>query len=348
MIIFRCNAGPQVGFGHLMRCRTLALKLKEKGMSCIMVGPDTAYANVADKNIFKNWISVSDWVSSAADCERLVGIAKHYRAGWLVLDDYRVDENYQLHLHDAGVKWLQFDGAACQPLWADLILNANPAVQSSDYTGLVRNPDAQLLLGPAYALLRSEFPHPRQKSPGGPLEDVLVTFGGGDDRGAVEFVLTTLLPRATENLNVTILSGAANVRNKSLERWIAQHGEGRVRLLINPDEVAPLFAEAQLVIMAGGTTTYEAASCGAPMILMTIASNQVLQSRAWQQLGAAEYLGAFDEVDAASLAECFGHLQHDDLRRLAMSQAGRQAVDGRGAERVAHHVVELVESESLQ
>src|SRR5690554_290461 len=148
MIIFRCNAGPQVGLGHLMRCRTLALKLKEKSMSCIMVGPDASHANLVDTNIFEDWVSVPDWVSSAADCERLIEIAKHYHAGCLVLDDYRVDENYQLNLHDAGLKWLQFDGAACQPLWANLILNTNPAVQPSDYTGLVRNPDARLLLGP--------------------------------------------------------------------------------------------------------------------------------------------------------------------------------------------------------
>lgn len=348
MIVFRCNAGPQVGFGHLVRCRALAGELNRLGMPCMMVGPSTAYATAEDRESFLYWFMEDTWCSPEKDAQLLLGIASTYGAVAAVIDDYRVNECYQKVLASEGLRWLQFDGNASQPLWADLILNANPAVQSGDYTGLVRNPDAQLLLGPTCALLRSEFPQPRQKSPGGPLEDVLVTFGGGDDRGAVEFVLTTLLPRTTVSLNFTVLSGAANVRNPSLERWIAQHDEGRVRLLINPDEVAPLFAEAQLVIMAGGTATYEAASCGAPMLLMTIAANQVLQSRAWQQLGAAEYLGAFDEVDAASLEECFGHLQHDGIRRTAMSQVGCQAVDGRGAERVAQHLVKLGETGSLQ
>ena len=77
----------------------------------------------------------------------MIELARHYDASFLVLDDYRIDESYQLSLRTAGLKWLQFDIAATNPLWADIIVNANPAVNAHDYTSVLRNQEVRLCLG---------------------------------------------------------------------------------------------------------------------------------------------------------------------------------------------------------
>lgn len=341
MIVFRCNAGPQVGLGHLVRCRALAAALHRLGVPCLMVGPPREYVTADDQALFRDWIAQEAWPSPEADAERLLEIARAHGATAAVLDDYRIDEGYQQVLATEGLRWLQFDAAAGQPLWADLILNANPAVRPGDYADVVRNRNAQLLLGPAYAVLRPEFSPPRQRAPEEPLEQVLVTFGGGDDRGAIELALSSLIPQSPPALRFVVISGAANPRNSRLKRWIELHGDGRVQLLINPPRVANVLASCQLAVMAGGTTTYEAAACGLPMLLITVAQNQVPQARAWEGLGAAIYLGQLSDVDPRRLVESFA-LMESDVVRFDMLRACRSAVDGRGAQRVARHLAGLL------
>jgi len=334
-VVFRCNASPVVGYGHLTRCRALAQALLRQGETCVMVGPDAADARPEDQDIFSDWIPVPDWPSANEDATRLVDLARRLDACWAVLDDYRVDENHQLTLRAAGLRWVQFDGTARKPLWADLIVNANPAAHPEDYANVLRNPETRLLLGPRYAILRPEFASVVPRDPHRPVRRILVTFGGGDDRGAIKFVLSTLLPETPSTIEFLVISGARNPRNPSLIEWIERCGQGRVRLHIDPPQVAPLFLSCDLAVMAGGTTTYEAACCGLPMILLTIANNQVPQSRAWATSGIAEYIGDLYNIGPQHLLDPFRRLYTTSPTCQSMAINGRKTVDGAGAHRMS-------------
>lgn len=337
-VVFRCNAGPEIGFGHLVRCRALAHALHEKGEDCVMVGPDQSYAKPEDHELFEDWIPVPNWPSSADDAQRLIGISQAQQAKWLVLDDYRVDETYQLALRKAGLRWLQFDGSASKPQWADFVVNANPAARAEDYTSVLRNPDTQLLLGPAYSILRPEFDQVTAREPGRTLKKILVTFGGGDDCGANQFVLSTLLPITTPDQHFLVISGATNPSNPSLKQWIETHGQGRVSLHIDPDLVAQLFASCDLAVMAGGNTTFEAAACGLPMIIVTIADNQWSQAEGWAAHGAAVYAGPLGAVDNARLQAAFIRAA-EPKRRCSLSIRAFKLMDRDGVVRIANAVV---------
>ncbi len=284
MILFRCNAGPQIGFGHLTRCRALAFALQVQGASCMMVGPDHAYVNEEDSSVFDAWLP-QVWDNAESDALQLVKLAERYGAKKLVLDDYRVNEAYQLVLRNKGLKWLQFEARTSQPIWADIVLSASPSAKKEDYGHILHNPDTQLLLGPKFAVLRPEFANIKPRNPEHPIKKVLVTFGGGDDRGAIHFVLSTLLSITSSDLTFLVISGEHNPRNAEYLEWIKKHGEERVNFLVNPRPIAPLFMECDLAVMAGGTMTFEAACCGLPMLLITIADNQVQQATAWEELG---------------------------------------------------------------
>ena len=119
MILFRTNASPQVGFGHLTRCRALAMVLRRAGKRCVMVGPDSSFAKPGDDAVFDEWLPESEWPSSQEDALKTIRIAQKHQADCLVLDDYRIDEAYQLAIRAAGLRWLQFGGTASKPLWAD-------------------------------------------------------------------------------------------------------------------------------------------------------------------------------------------------------------------------------------
>jgi len=330
-VIFRCNAGPEIGFGHLVRCRALAHALYQKGKHCVMVGPDQSYVKPADHELFEDWIPVADWSSSADDAQRLIDIAQAHQSKWLVLDDYRVDETYQLELRKFGLRWLQFDGSASKPLWANIVVNANPAAKVEDYAEVLRNADTQLLLGPRYAILRPEFDHVVPREPWRPVKKILVMFGGGDDRGAIQLVLSALLPVTKPDQQLIVITGAENPNNQTLMEWIDAHDKGRVDLYIEPNNVAQLMVSCDLAVMAGGTSTYEAVRCGLPMILITIADNQISQSRAWSKIGKAVYLGCLGSVRTEEIASVMVNIQNYFDFSKSYSQASLLTTNGSSA-----------------
>jgi UDP-2,4-diacetamido-2,4,6-trideoxy-beta-L-altropyranose hydrolase len=334
MILFRTDATPQIGFGHLTRCRALAYAVREQGESSVMVGPDQTYANKDDARLFDVWLPQA-WSDAEADAIHLAALAEQFGAKKLALDDYRVNEAYQRVLRDKRLKWLQFEARTTHPIWADIVLNASPAAKVEDYAPVLRNPDAQLLLGPRYAVLSPEFASVQPRNPRHPIRRVLVTFGGGDDRGATRFVLSALLPATPSDLQFMVISGAHNPRNAENLDWIKEFGQGRVSFDINPKSVASLFLECDLAVMAGGTSTYEAARCGLPMLLITIADNQTSQSKTWDDIGAAKWLGSLEDLQNEELINEFNVLRNNEQNLALMSIAGSRLVDGNGAHKIA-------------
>lgn len=337
MILFRCNAGPKIGFGHLTRCRALAYALREQGESCIMVGPDHVYTNKDDADLFDTWIP-QKWRGAEKDALSLAMLANEYDANKLVLDDYRVNEEYQLVLRNKGLKWLQFEARTSHPIWADIVLNASPAAKEEDYAAVLSNPDTSLLIGPKYAVLRAEFINVTPRNPTWPIKQVLVTFGAGDDRGAIQFILSTLLPISNVTLKFLVISGTNNPRNLKNLKWIEKNGCGRVRYIINPEFIGHKIKECDLAIISGGTTYYEAACCGVPMILLATAKNQLMKST-----DAAIVLGQFEELVADEVVALFKMLLQSFDKYIYMSKSCVQTVDGRGAIRVAQRLIVLPE-----
>jgi spore coat polysaccharide biosynthesis predicted glycosyltransferase SpsG len=101
---------------------------------------------------------------------------------------------------------------------------------------------------------------------------------------------------------------------------------------------------ADLAVVAGGFIKWEAAYCGTPMIIVALVDHQEELGRQFQATGAAQYAGRLDRLDAQALAGDIGALQHDERKRQAMSENGRQLIDGRGADRVARAVLALAQA----
>ncbi|WP_164962811.1 PseG/SpsG family protein [Rubrivivax sp. JA1026] len=339
MIVVRCDAGPVVGMGHLARCRALASAIRRRGCAVALFGPDPAYRTRDDEALFDAWLPDGGWRGGEADAQALLAFARTLRARGAVLDDYRVDLAYQQQLRAAGLPWLQFQAQADMPLLADLVLNYSPATPEEPYRRAADRTDARLLIGPAWAILRDEFAGQAPRAAASAVSEVLLSFGGGDDRGALGFALDALLPVAPAGLRFVVVSGRHNPANAAyLQRYA---GDARVRWLIQPGDVAGLMRAADLAVLAAGTTTFEAACCGLPMLMLAIADNQIEQGRGWQQIGAGTYLGELGQVRAQELADAFVAAL-PAAPRQRMAEAGRAAVDGQGGDRVAAALLEVV------
>lgn len=339
VVIFRCNASATVGMGHLMRSRTFAAELRKHGRDCVMVGPSNDYRTPADNELFIDWAPENPWTSGKEDALAFMEIARAHGATHAVIDDYRADEPFQDVLAEAGLVWMQhFDASKERRFRADMLVHGSPSETEQHWRPNMLNPDGEMLFGPQYSILRPEFPPANLRPDQRDVRQILVSFGGGDDMGAIRLTLDALVDLLPD-VRFAVMSGAHNPNNAAIKSWIANHCEGRVTLHVQPPEVAGLFAACDLALLGGGTSIYEAASCGLPMVLTALADNQLRQCEAWEKMGAAVFLGPVAKLTPDALRQTVTELVDDGSRRANMSSIGRNAVDGRGAARLAAHLL---------
>jgi UDP-2,4-diacetamido-2,4,6-trideoxy-beta-L-altropyranose hydrolase len=333
--LFRIDVSPSTGTGHLRRCLTLAQELKEQGVevffACRLESFDIEKYMA---HIASGWEEY-DWsLTPEEDARKVVHSSKKYQADTVIIDHYRADEAYQNILYESGIKWLQFDGAARYPIWADWVLNMSPTASENLYEKLKTRKDTCLLLGPRYALLRREFKQWRFPAiKNRPVGRILLTFGGGDDRGATLFCLEAIQSLG-EHVERVVLLSSSNPKKEEIVKW-CKESRANIKIVMDAAETANYMATADLAITAGGMTVFEMAALGVPAMILQIADNQAPIARAWQQCGYGVDLGHLERLHPEDLQREIMSLMQDTARREAMSATGNAMVDGLGARRVA-------------
>lgn len=336
MILIRCNAGVKIGMGHLVRCRVLAGVLKEREHRCMLVGPPIELRQETDDNLFEDWIERPQWQDDGIEADFHLKLAAKIGSRHMMVDDYRSSYDHQLRIRQAGIRIAQqYDASRAKRFAAHVVINSSPAERREDYEAGLYSPDIEMLHGPKHSVLRRDFLTTTISEPRTQVERILVTFGGGDDLGAVDFVLKSLQNWLPETITLVIVLGKHNPNAAPICGWIEdQQNQKQFELHVNAMNMSELMAGCDLAIMGGGTGTFEAAYSGLPMVLIAIAENQYKQCQGWESLDVATYLGAFGTVDEETLINCLNQLLNASKKRIAMSKQARKQVDGLGADRL--------------
>jgi spore coat polysaccharide biosynthesis predicted glycosyltransferase SpsG len=316
-VLFRVAAGPRVGFGHLVRCRSLARALG--------VGPSVSIRGASGT---ARVAAEGGW-----DVHTIEGDAAlaAYRADVLVVDDPCPRHaarwiGWARHLnlltatvHDLGLGYVA----------ADLGVDGSiePRTQMRGRFGD--------LAGPAYAILdpavSATWTAHRQRVP----NQVLIALGGGGHVYGYAVRLCRAIAAKNPDARVRVAAGFAGGRAKPP----LEHGEW----ITAPDGLAEELATATVAVVAGGVTLYEACALGTPAVAVALTSAQHVTIRAFAARGAVvdgHRLEAGSQTITAVAAEVDRLLRAPLVcDRLALS--GRHLVDGRGAFRVAERLVAL-------
>ena len=249
MIIIRCRASAHVGFGHIVRCRVLAQEIKNRNMKCILIGPPAAIKKENDDYLFEHWIERIHWKCSKEEAKFHIDIAEKYNAKHIILDDYRSDFTHQLLLRNANIKMLQqYDASKPQKFAAHLVINSSPYEKREYYQSALYFSDIKTLMGPQYAILRSDFTKMLQLQKKD--NHVLVMFGGGDDRGAIIKSLRSIKAIIPKDYQVIVVVGKNNPRVKEIEHWV--RNINNITLKINPNNIANIISSCKLAILGEG------------------------------------------------------------------------------------------------
>jgi UDP-2,4-diacetamido-2,4,6-trideoxy-beta-L-altropyranose hydrolase len=309
-LVFRCEGGPRIGLGHVMRSIALAQAVRARGARTVFAMSDGPAADLAARYGFR----VAPLRSPAPAA--LAPLSE--RADWVVLDGYHFGELYP-SLRRQGVRVCAVMDQPPRPP-ADLVVNPNLSARP------VRQP---ALCGARFALLREEFRRARREPRRGPWR-VLVMFGGSDVAGLTSRALGWLA-RAGDlpPLEITAVVGPLARGRSAITRAADRCG---ARLLVAPSDLPAVMAASDLAVTAAGSSVLEMLRLGVVPLMVTVADNQRGIARAVQRAGAGLDLGPAEALRGEALPAA---LTSAVRTRRTMAAAGRRLVDGQGALRVA-------------
>lgn len=336
-----------MGTGHVVRCLALAEALQDAGHGCTFLcadPPPSLAARLREQGFAVHFITAP--AGSAEDAADTAACLRQLDAAALILDGYQFDEGYRAAVRAAGRPVLALDDLADrQALHADLVVNPAPQAVHLPYDRIA--PGAVLLLGPAHALLRREIRAARAwrthegndgRNSGGSAR-LLLTFGGSDPLGLTVPTLERLAVLLPPDVCLVVVVGGSNPAVGVAEAAGRRLGP-RVELHIDSARMGALMAEAGLAVSAAGGTTAELAALAVPSLLVTVAANQNAAAAECAALGWARVVDGRQPDAPQRIAEAAAELWRSPAERAAMAARAAGLVDGEGAVRVAHALLQ--------
>jgi len=360
-VVFRVDASLEMGTGHVMRCLTLADKLKRSGHKCTFISRQqpgeltelikqrehAVYVLPECTELTGCHLTHSNWLKGGQkrDAEESAEILQTINPDWLVVDHYGIDKAWEELVRLYVKRILVIDDLADREHDCDTLIDQNLGQTDEIYRPLVPE-ECQILTGCHYALLRPEFSAFRERSleyrkDKTQIDRVLITMGGVDKDNYTEKVLNGLASSALDDkTDVTVVLGK---EAPWLTEVKAQAANSRlnVRVLSNVSNMAELMSQSDLAIGAAGSTSWERCCLGLSTLMCVLAENQQGIAKALETHGAAMVVSQSDIE--MSLGEKVAILYEQPERLSLMSDRASYLVDGRGAQRVAQRMFKGVE-----
>ena len=346
---FRVDSSPQIGMGHLMRCLTLARGLRRRGFECSFICRDfegNGSHHVTNDDFELHLLSIDEheldetWLGVAplTDFTETAHILSQNQPDWLIIDHYEIDHEWETEVRSKfpDLKIMVIDDLVNRKHDCDILLDQTYGRTPREYSDLVPK-SSGFCLGTDFALLRAEFSKLREQARQDTKQDkdschILVTLGGGDTGHALKIIGGAFKELAKDHLfSATVITG--NTAKELLSEFDMPTHDIECRDF--SDDLAGEMMKSDIVIGAGGGTSWERCCLGLPTVVLTMADNQIEIARILHEKNAA--ISVNTVIDEITIA--VNSLISDPSLRSVMSQNAAELCDGRGVVRVIRNIL---------
>ncbi|PFE00325.1 UDP-2,4-diacetamido-2,4,6-trideoxy-beta-L-altropyranose hydrolase [Bacillus cereus] len=358
-ILIRVDASIEIGTGHVMRCLTLAEELKNQGHQISFISREldghmcnfiksqghTVYMLPKMKLVRNNcntthaqWLQTS-WEIDAQQTIEMIRKSIRF-ADWLIVDHYALDKKWEEKLKEFAHYIMVIDDLADRLHICDLLLDQNYYANIDQRYEELIPINCIKLLGPKYALLRSEFLKAQKnvRKRTNPLKTILIFFGGSDPTNETSKVIKTLEAIEYTQLLIHVVIGRSNPQKNSIQNLCKKHPN--MVFHHNIDYMSRLMNEADLAICAGGSTTWERYCLGLPALLISVAHNQVEICKAVGDLGIDFYIGKSEEIYEKDICNALEIVRSENFDLEESSRKALEIVDAFGKTRVVSKILQ--------
>jgi spore coat polysaccharide biosynthesis predicted glycosyltransferase SpsG len=162
-------------------------------------------------------------------------------------------------------------------------------------------------------------------------------MGGSDPDNFTEKVVDGLCAITGESLQIRVLAGGSNPHTASLGQL--DDRENSIQVIRDATDMPEQMSWAELAVAGAGSTCLEMCFMGLPALLIDLAENQTPIANEFARRGTAWHLGSSKTVTPGMVEAETRRVLSSVAERSAMSQRGRELVDGAGAERVVRELL---------
>lgn len=330
--VIRVDAATMIGTGHLMRCLSMASRLRTYiGADVTFVSrdlPGNLFPLIRERGFrllelprAKEDPSLSGylkWLTVTEECDAEETIAALSKAAGgdtladlLIVDSYAIDEAWERRLRPYVSRILAVDDLANRKHDADVLLDQNIILDHGEKAAKYRtllSASAELVIGPEHALLRDEFFLAKPRTRGKEIKRLLVFYGGADATNETEKAINAVRGLGIET---DIITGGANPYREHIEAICKENDKLHYHTQVN--NMAEFMERADLMLGAGGSTTLERCYLGLPCLVTAVAENQRGGSEEAERRGYIHYMGYADEVTCTQLADTIKSIASDGV-----------------------------------
>lgn len=312
-VLILCDGDFKRGTGHVMRMLTLGREFVLRGaaveIACHQI------PEVLEKRAEMFGVILSKRVF-AQESLGLIDEVNQKSAQVIIIDGYGFsDELFKDLSSSKSVVVVLDDNGEHANKPCDAIVNQNLHASVSMYEGNSYCPE--LFLSPKFAIIRPEV----KKKGGRSLNErrgLMIALGGTDTLQISERLADTFQVLTDEP--IFRASGFINGSKNAAE------------------ELADAMRLSRAGIIALGTTTWEALYLGLPFVGLAVAENQLLTARKLQEYDLAEVIDATEFVPISEVHEALKRINALIDEVEIRVKAGRELVDGAGANRIVSGV----------
>lgn len=339
-VFIRTDASVALGTGHVMRCLTLADKLKKHGAEISFIcrtlpGDLNDYIKNSGYDVYRLQIDegMNDHIQDAKESSEVIVENSNEKIDWVIVDHYGLDEKWESVIRPHTRNIMVIDDLANRKHDCDILLDQNLVFNFKNrYQNLVPKKAIQLL-GPSYALLRPDFFKARKRltRDRNNIERLLISFGGTDPKNQTKKAIN-VIQQMNKKIIVDVVIGENNPYKMELKSLC--DGMPNTTLYHQTNEMAKLIMEADLAITAGGSTTWERFCLGLPAIIISVSDNQIPIAQESHRLGIDYYLGPSNNVTEDNIKQGILRMINYNKSYKKAQKLAMNLVDGQGTERV--------------
>jgi len=340
---FRVDANTTVGTGHLMELISLvgALKKKINFEPVFIISKDGFSEQRLRKSEINNIYNVPEDADEKSEIKSILEIMNREECNILVFNLLNKSKDYYEELHQSIEK-------TCIILDDGELVN-KPATLAINFS-IIQNPDYYnglgplCLIGPEYAPLDESILSGKPIEIRNNVKRIFINQGGGDPYG-LTFKIISALNNLHLNQDMCVLVGGA-FRDGYLEKMEClkrkKFNNCKFYSNISHDRVFGLMESADLAITAAGNMLYELAYFGIPSVVICHHEKHNDVAKAFEKHEAVINLGIGDRLNEDDIAGTVTNIINDYDRRKYLSGNMKELVDGKGVQRVADKLLEVV------
>jgi spore coat polysaccharide biosynthesis protein SpsF len=338
-VLIRADGGGRLGYGHLTRSLALAEALRDRegiGVLVLTGAHADGDAQAAREFCEARRIPVQIKPPAIREFEFIFEAARRAKAAALVLDVRTTLAPAALDgLRVSGLKLIAIDDASARRLKVDIaVYPPVPQALALCWDGF----GGELLIGGEWVLISSDVARRAQTPPETAPSRLLIAMGGSDVAGLSEPIARACADRLRVPVDVVIGPGVG--RGEDLAHRLVD--EPFLEPHFAPIDPSAVYAHARLAITSFGVTAYELAALGVPALYVALTDDHRHSALGAEASGFGRFVSMTETLDLGALAAHAASLWFDESQRAAMSKAGRRAIDGQGARRLARRIAELI------